>query len=260
VSLCVALRGSPLALEQALDRLLVGAEVLAVVEGPGQLEVRLRRAPPWLRDLPGVEIRTRPDGPPRTGLEDDGPIRVGEEILVRPPWVPAPEGFRGLELVVPRGGAFGSGEHGSTQAALLCLHALWPAGAPRSLCDVGTGSGVLALYGRVRGIPAIRACDVDPAAVAAARALLPGADVREGGPEVFGAERADVVVANLDAPTLAETLDRVVELWSGRGPLCLSGLREGETPGPLARLPWPSSRRICRDGFVATGYAGGRGA
>lgn len=190
---------------------------------------------------------------PRTGLEDDGPILVAADLLVRPPWVPRPEGFDGIELVVPRGSAFGSGEHGSTRAALLCLHQLWH--APVASClDVGTGSGILALYASVRGTPRVLACDIDPAAVAAARGLLPAAQVWLGGPEAVP-ETADLVVANMTGNELAATLAVLQQRWTRRRALVLSGMRQHEVASITAGVRAQRAAAVTVDGFTALGFA-----
>ena len=151
----------------ALDWLHVHADVQGALEGDDALTVWLAAAMPAL-PFAGVaarELAVDPQAAAVTGLEADRPILVADDLMVRPPWVERPAGFAGVELVVPRGGAFGSGEHGSTQAALRCLHALWD--APPTFADVGTGSGILALYARARGCPRIAACDIEAASVAA---------------------------------------------------------------------------------------------
>ncbi|MFN9706552.1 MAG: 50S ribosomal protein L11 methyltransferase, partial [Planctomycetota bacterium] len=130
----------------ALDWLHVHADVQGALEGDDALTVWLAGPLPAL-PFGGVAVRelaADPQAAAITGLEADRPIVVADDLLVRPPWVERPADFVGVELVVPRGGAFGSGEHGSTQAALRCLHAMWD--APPTFADVGTGSGILALY------------------------------------------------------------------------------------------------------------------
>jgi hypothetical protein len=186
---------------RALDRLHVHADVRGALEEDGAVTVWLRGPlPPFARR--GVRVDELPAARANataTGRERDRAIRVADDLLVRPPWVRPPRRFAGIELVVPRGMAFGSGEHASTQAALRTLHATWRPAA--SFADVGTGSGILALYAARRGCPRIAACDVDPDAVAAARALLPAAAVVRGGPERLR-RRSDVVAANMTGAEL----------------------------------------------------------
>ena len=182
-----------------------------------------------------------------TGLENDRAILVADDLLVRPPWVDRPAGFRGVELVVPRGMAFGSGEHDSTQAALLALHAAW--NGPASFADVGTGSGILALYAHVRGCRRIEGCDVEEPAVVAARELIPGSEVTLGGPETMP-WRADFVVANLTAAEQHAALPGILDRWTQKAPLVLSGMRAHEVDAVAARLPRAASR-LARGAFNA---------
>lgn len=244
------LRGAAIA--EALDWLHVHADLQGVVEGEHVITVwldgELPRPP-----MPGVavrEIHVAAADLAMTGLEHDAPILVAPDLLVRPPWVERPDGFAGVELLVPRGGAFGSGEHGSTQAALRCLHAVWD--APTSFGDVGTGSGILALYAAVRGCARLEACDIDAASVQAARELLPRANVHLGGPERMAA--CDGVVANMTGSELRAAMPAILRLWTGRNALVLSGLRADEVDGVAALVPLPVAHTETVGAFTSVGY------
>ena len=211
---------------RALDWLHVHCEVQGVLEEDDSLTVWIASAMPDLPQ-PGLAVHEIPVARAdleRTGLEDDSAILVAADLLVRPPWVERPADFRGIELVVPRGNAFGSGEHASTKAALRCLHRLWQ--APARFGDVGTGSGILALYALVKGCPHIEACDIDPHAVSAARELLPGAVVHLGGPETLGP--LDCVIANLTATELTAALPVILARWTRASVMVLGGMRAHE--------------------------------
>jgi ribosomal protein L11 methylase PrmA len=219
----------------ALDWLHVHCELQGVHErDDGAVQVWLHGALPALphADLTVRELPVHAADFEVTGLEGDRPILVADDLLVRPPWVERPADFRGVELVVPRGSAFGSGEHASTQAALRCLHRGWD--APASFADVGTGSGILALYAAARGCANLQACDIEGPAVVAAQALLPQATVRLGGAELLAP--ADCVVANLTAAELHAALPAVLACWRRTSSLVLGGMRAHEVEGVLARL------------------------
>ncbi|MFO1077564.1 MAG: 50S ribosomal protein L11 methyltransferase [Planctomycetota bacterium] len=241
--------------EALLDWLHVHAEPLGVVEEDEALTVFLAAPPPPPPPFEAAmqERAIDPRALAATGLERDAAIAVADDLLVRPPWVPRPAGFAGIELVVPRGAAFGSGEHASTQAALRCLHALW--NGPASCADVGTGSGILLYYCRARGAADLRGCDIEGPAVAAARELLPGARIELGGPELLAP--ADCVIANLTAAELHAALPELLRLWNGRGPLVLSGMRDHEVAAVRASVPVAPDRVEVRPPFTALGYAGG---
>ncbi|MGE3172408.1 MAG: 50S ribosomal protein L11 methyltransferase [Planctomycetota bacterium] len=233
----------------ALDWLHVRAAVRGAVEhADSDVVVWLDEAPPALPFAVAVtELPADVANATATGLEDDAPIQVAGDLLVRPPWVARPAGFDGVELVVPRGMAFGSGEHDSTQAALLAVHRAWC--DPPSFADVGTGSGILMAYARARGCAQIAGCDIEPPAVAAARALVPAAAVTLGGPATL-AGAFDFVVANLTAAELHAALPDVLARWTRRAPLVLSGMRDGEVEAVHARLPAPAAA-LRRGAFTA---------
>ena len=236
----------------ALDWLHVHGDVQGAIEGDASITVWLPGELPVL-PFPGLVVRELAVSAADlqiTGLEHDAPILVADGLLVRPPWVARPSGFVGVELVVPRGSAFGSGEHASTQAALRCLHAQWD--DPASAADVGTGSGILALYAFVRGCKNLQACDLEAPAVVAARELLPGAVVHLGGPETL--VPADCVIANLTAAELHDALPAILRNWTQTGALVLSGMRAHEVDGIRARVGLLPCHVEVREAFTALAF------
>jgi ribosomal protein L11 methyltransferase len=147
-----------------------------------------------------------------------GPFWVG------PPWEPAPADA--LAIVIDPGQAFGTGAHPTTR---LCLELL--AGSTGSLLDVGCGSGVIAIAGAKLGCAPVVAVDLEPGAVAAARANAERngvtIDARLGDALTDPLPAVDVVVANL---TLAQ-VEALAPRLSGRR-LIASGYLEAETPMP----------------------------
>ncbi len=246
-----ALRGP--GADLALALLHVYADVQGAVEGEEEHVVWLVGSAPALPAELEVEIEERVVAAADftiTGLEEDGAIFLADDLLVRPPWVERPAGFAGVELLVPRGGAFGSGEHASTQAALLMLHRGWS--APSSLADVGCGSGVLALYAQVRGVAQLEACDIDAPSVGAARELLPGARVVLGGPGSLAP--CEQVVANMTGDELHGALPDILALWQGAAPLVVSGLRADEVAPFAARVGAPEVDRVTVGAFTALSF------
>ena len=229
----VAIRGDGAA--AVLEFLLVHAEVGASVEADGQIELRLLE--PFAGSVPDVGAQVvalaEPAGPVPTGLENDAPIRVSDDLWVRPPWItPSPEMHAGaVEVVVPRGAAFGSGEHESTQAALRLLHACWPDGAEVRVADIGCGSGVLTAYAVVRGAVVVEACDIEGSAVRATRALPPGRSrvvVHHAGPESLRLGPFDVVVANMTWTETEPHVERLRGMVRPGGWLVCSGTEAHE--------------------------------
>jgi ribosomal protein L11 methyltransferase len=185
---------------------------------------------------------------------DVGPLRV------RPPW--APERAGALDVVIDPGQAFGTGAHASTRLTLRLLAELAPRGP---LADWGCGSGVLAVAAAKLGWAPVRACDIEPASLAATRAAaerngvsvdVTRCDVRRGGPW------APVVLANLVRPLL---LDVAAALERPPEQLIVSGLERGEADEVVAAFGRHGLREAARaegDGWVAArlAAAGGAGA
>ncbi|MGE0142169.1 MAG: 50S ribosomal protein L11 methyltransferase [Planctomycetota bacterium] len=259
------LHGDADALAAALDHVHLLCEVEAIVEGDGSARVLVDGELAALTDfavtvrmLDSFEEFDAASAP--TGFERDAVIEVADDLIVRPPWVESRPDFRGIELVVPRGMAFGSGEHGSTKAAMQCLRSVWPASGELSVLDVGTGSGILLLLARALGATSLCGCDIEPESVVAARELLPDADVRLGGPATFDGERFDVVIANLDGRQLHANLSAVRAKLRAGGTLVVSGMRPEEVVGLRDKLPSEAvrvERRECL-GYVSLGYVSPR--
>ncbi len=88
---------------------------------------------------------------------------IGQTFYVHPSWE-SPSDEHPITLVIDPGHAFGTGTHESTQLCLLALQHLRI--RPRSILDVGTGSGILSIAAR-KLMPGVRitAIDNDPQAI-----------------------------------------------------------------------------------------------
>lgn len=92
------------------------------------------------------------------------PEQVTPGLLILPAWDPVPSKPPGLILRMDPGPAFGTGSHPTTRMCLQAMEEFVPKG-PFSLLDVGTGSGILAMYGVLLGASPAAAVDVDEAAL-----------------------------------------------------------------------------------------------
>ena len=157
-------------------------------------------------------------------------VRVGR-VIVAPPWdVPV------VVTVQPSMG-FGTGHHATTRLCLDALQRLDLTG--KTVIDVGTGSGVLAIAASRLGAANVIAIDDDPDAVQAAQenvVLNPGArvvldvrDLREA-----QAAWADVVLANLTGAVLVSAAPQLRLLTGEGGRLILSGFMTSEEHDVLA--------------------------
>jgi ribosomal protein L11 methyltransferase len=142
------------------------------------------------------------------------------------------------ELVLDPGQAFGTGHHETTRACLDALAAVALDG--RTVLDVGTGSGVLAIAAADAGAT-VTAVDTDPLAVAAAtaNAARNGVDVAValGGVDAVRGRTFDLVVANLDTATVVAAAADLVRAVAPGGTLLASGVsneRRHEVEAALA--------------------------
>lgn len=129
------------------------------------------------------------------------PVRVGG-LWIGPPWeTPDPA----LEaVVVDPGRAFGTGAHPTTR---LCLELLQKID-PRSLVDVGCGSGVLSIAAAVLGFAPVTGVDIEEAAVEATRE-----NARVNGVEVnVMLVAADAPLPSADVGIANISLDGVLEI------------------------------------------------
>jgi ribosomal protein L11 methyltransferase len=163
---------------------------------------------------------------------DFKPIRVGRSLVVAPTWEEFDRGAWDRIIRLDPGQAFGTGHHETTR---LCLEWLeeWAEGQPdpssKSLLDVGTGSGILAIAGALLGFDRILAVDNDPEAIEVAREnlLLNGVSDRivlQGGTVAEVLSRFDVIVANIQALPLMAMAESLGERMSDSALLVLSGI------------------------------------
>ncbi len=162
---------------------------------------------------------------------------VGERFWLAPEWENDPVVPDGRILLRLRPGlACGSGSHPGTR---LCLEALERKVQPGSrVLDVGTGSGILSEAAARLGAALVVACDVDHEATVVAQGNLPpGIALFTGSAASLRDTAFDIVVANLDAPTINSIADELARV--ARGTIILSGFRESEG--------WPQLPRPARE-------------
>jgi ribosomal protein L11 methylase PrmA len=159
----------------------------------------------------------------------DDVVHVGRRLAILPPehlWA-----WCGPRHPVAVDGrvAFGDGLHPTTVLSLLAVERACGRRAPRTLLDVGTGTGVLAIAA-ARLVPGLRpvAVDVDPLARAAAEQHAAvndvPIDVRDAVPE----GRFEVVLANLYRHVLLELGPTLARAVCPGGRLFVSGLRASD--------------------------------
>ena len=131
-------------------------------------------------------------------------IPAKRPIIIRPPHKQYTPRSNEIVIDLAPGLAFGTGQHQSTRLALKLLSQT--GAANKTVLDVGTGSGILAVAAAKLGATKVHAVDIDPLAVEAARetvrrnGVADRVTVEEGSVPADG--RYDLVLANLTADLL----------------------------------------------------------
>jgi ribosomal protein L11 methyltransferase len=169
-------------------------------------------------------------------------ILVGERFFVSPPWITGPVPPGRIHLAIDTGLAFGTGRHESTQLALEVLETYLVPGA--TVVDVGCGSGILSLAAILLGAGRVVSCDLDPNAVASARARLPS-PVFQGSADALRAASADLVVANITPHVLDALAYDLNRITKPDGLLILAGFLRDNPP-----RQWKPQHIMERDDWV----------
>jgi len=144
-------------------------------------------------------------------------------------------------LQIPPEMAFGTGDHATTATCLRILcddldRRIRAGGTKPSVADFGTGTGILALASRLWGAAPVVAFDFDPVAVRIARANAKRNNVRGVTWAVADAtswappRTYDVVVANLFANVLVESMPILCRALAEDGTLIVSGILRDHFP------------------------------
>jgi len=225
----------------------IGGQRLAIISRPDRKTAIAEIAASSRRDL--EKIRSRFGGTieklPRDWLKEfsrsqkSEPIKIGNRLVIYRS-VTSKNRSRNKSLLIPAGRAFGTGEHPTTAMSLRLLERctrFWGAQAAslqssagsrtqqggslrspepkRTLLDLGTGTGILALAAKRLGAARVIAIDHDPVAIATARANARRnkldnidfhvADVRRW---PFP-PRSEIITANLFSELLIEILPKL---------------------------------------------------
>ena len=92
------------------------------------------------------------------------PEQVTRDLLILPAWEPEPASPCRHVIKIDPGPAFGTGQHATTRMCLAAMEKV-PLPVSWSMLDVGTGSGILAIYGARLGAEKIVALNIDTEAL-----------------------------------------------------------------------------------------------
>lgn len=136
---------------------------------------------------------------------------------------------------------FGSGLHPTTRGCLLAIARIFESKKPRSVVDLGTGTGILAVACGLLGALRVRAFDLIPLAVRVAadnvraNGLLDKVDLLVARELSVFREPSDLLLMNIEWPFLKQAI--VAGDWRKYGQVVLSGFLEPQWKDLLEMLP-----------------------
>lgn len=138
--------------------------------------------------------------------------KIGERIVIRPPWEEYAAKENEVVIAIDPGAAFGTGQHPTTALALRALEKYVKNSS--KVFDIGAGSGVLSIAAKKLGAKRVEAYDYDAVAVRIARenAALNGIeDLKIEVSDLFQnvTGTADIIVANIIADIILKLLPEI---------------------------------------------------
>jgi len=169
------------------------------------------------------------------------PQWVGESLLVLAPWHTLRPMPNCDALIMDPGPAFGTGRHATTKMCLMALKEIRGLYQdPWTVLDVGTGSGILAIYAALLGAANVVALDVDEDALLWAKRNLALNGVAEkvslgSVPIQSLGQSFHTIVANITCEVILELMPFFIKKLKKGGAVILSGILEGELNQLLTR-------------------------
>jgi ribosomal protein L11 methyltransferase len=154
--------------------------------------------------------------------------QVTQNLMVIPIWDPIPTSLKCHIIKVDPGPAFGTGQHPTTRMCLISMEK--PSfKCPWTMLDIGTGSGILAIYGVKLGAKRVVAIDIDPEAIIWAERnielnSLPVEIELSSRPITDWEENFSLVTANLTLGMILDLSPHFPRVLKPDGRLILSGI------------------------------------
>ncbi|MDI6726620.1 MAG: 50S ribosomal protein L11 methyltransferase [Smithellaceae bacterium] len=159
------------------------------------------------------------------------PFRIGRHLVIKPSWEAYEPGNEDLMITLDPGMAFGTGQHATTRMCLEALEMLLDGRDDLEtfrVLDVGTGTGILAVYAAKLGAGQVTGIDIDSVALAIARENAKSNAVGWiqflERPIMNIQPSFDLILANLTSRPLIELRPFFQSLLAARGQLVISGI------------------------------------
>ncbi|PTX44193.1 ribosomal protein L11 methyltransferase [Christiangramia gaetbulicola] len=159
------------------------------------------------------------------------PILVDEICSVRAPFHEKPD--TEFDIVIEPKMSFGTGHHATTH--MMIQHILKNDWEGKSVLDMGSGTGVLAILAAMKGAKTIDAIDIDNWCYLNTLENISRNDcehinVEEGGAELLEGRKYDMILANINLNILKRDLPIYEKCLNPNGSIFLSGFYEDDLP------------------------------
>lgn len=160
------------------------------------------------------------------------PITIGDKVVIHATFhdkYPEAE----YEIIIDPRMAFGTGHHATT--SMMISHLLDMDLKGKDIIDMGTGTGILAIFAKMRGARHVTGIEIDPAAYENAldNTALNNVSVeiiRGDAESLSDCGIGDVFLANINRNIILADLPRYIEHIKPNGVLILSGFYETDVP------------------------------
>ena len=165
------------------------------------------------------------------------PIVIGDECCIHSSFH-QPEGTYRYPILIDPKMSFGTGHHQTTLLILKEILAMELSG--KCVLDMGCGTGVLAILAAMKGAAPVTAIDIEEWAynIAMENVVLNGMTsirVLQGGAELLGEERYDVIFANINRNILLQDLPNYEAVLKQGGIIVMSGFYLDDLPAIRSR-------------------------
>ncbi len=166
-----------------------------------------------------------------TWEENFNQIQVGSRCAVRAPFHEKPNVE--FDIVIEPKMSFGTGHHETTH--MMLQHILDHDFKEKSVLDMGSGTGVLAILAAMKGAKHVDAIDIDHWCYLNARENITRnnseqINVFEGDASLLGNQKYDVIIANINRNILLADIPKYANCLNTNGTLFLSGFYEEDIP------------------------------
>lgn len=186
------------------------------------------------------------------------PIQVGEQCVVRAPFHEKPN--VDFDIVIEPKMSFGTGHHETTH--MMLQHILEHDFDEKSVLDMGSGTGVLAILTAMKGAKKIDAIDIDNwcylnAKENISRNNCENVDVYEGDSSLLKGQQYDIIIANINRNILLNDIPKYASSLNRNGILFLSGFYSedmGMISSKCSEVGLKFEKNLKKNNWVAVKY------